>query len=101
MLPESAPLSISALNVTCSFSGRRWRFRETDEAAARALSRQTGVSAVLANLLLARSVCADEVADYLNPTLKRLLPEPFRLTDMDRAVTRSLQALSRAETIAV
>jgi len=102
MLPDGlATASAAALNVACSFSGRRWRFRETDEAAAREISSQTGVSPALANLLQTRNVRPAEVADYLNPTLKRLLPEPFLLTDMQRAVARAVQALVEGETIAV
>ncbi|HEX4159540.1 MAG TPA: single-stranded-DNA-specific exonuclease RecJ [Rhizomicrobium sp.] len=95
------PASTFALNVACSFSGRQWRFRETDETAARELSRQTGVSSTLANLLMARSIPAADVADYLNPTLRRLLPEPFLLKDMERAVARALRAVMEGETVAV
>jgi single-stranded-DNA-specific exonuclease len=94
-------VSSCALDVAHSFSGRRWRFRERDETAAREFSRQTGVSSTLANLLMARSILAADVADYLNPTLRRLLPEPFLLKDMERAVVRVLRAVVEGETIAV
>jgi len=52
-------------------------------------------------LLLARNVAAADVADYLNPTLKRFLPEPLTLKDMDKAVARVAQALEANEPIAV
>lgn len=93
--------AVFALDVARSFSGRRWQFRETDAEAARALSLQTNVSQMLAGLLLARNVKAEEVADYLNPTLRRLLPEPFLLSDMERAVARTACAIASGETIAV
>jgi single-stranded-DNA-specific exonuclease len=102
MRPEGAVAnSNAAFNVACSYSGRRWHFRETDDAASREFSLKTGVSAALANLLLARGIPAAEAADYLNPTLKRLLPEPFLLKNMEHAVARTVRALSQGETIAV
>jgi single-stranded-DNA-specific exonuclease len=42
-----------------------------------------------------------DVADYLNPTLRRLLPEPYLLADMQRAVARTARAVGAGETIAV
>ena len=90
-----------APQFACSFSGRMWHLRETDADAARALARQANVSPALANLLFTRSIGADEAADYLSPTLKRLLPEPFTLKNMERAVARTVRAIAEGETIAV
>lgn len=90
-----------ALDVVRSFSGRSWHFRESNPEAARALSLEADISQVLAGLLLARNVKTAEVADYLNPTLRRLLPEPFLLADMERAVARTARAICEGETIAV
>lgn len=90
-----------ALDIVRSFSGRRWHFRENDVAAARALSLESDIPQILAGLLLTRNVKAAEIADYLNPTLRRLLPEPFLLADMERAVARTARAIREGETIAV
>ncbi|HEX3432260.1 MAG TPA: single-stranded-DNA-specific exonuclease RecJ [Rhizomicrobium sp.] len=90
-----------ALSVTRSFSGRRWLFRETDKDAARLLAQEAEISPALAGLLHARNVKPHEVADYLNPTLRRLLPEPFLLKDMENAVARTVAAIEAGETIAV
>src|SRR3954467_100944 len=87
-------------NVEESFSGRRWRMRARDDDAVRALRQATNVSPLLADLLLARGVTAAEVSDYLTPTLKRLLPEPFLLADMYKAVERVRAAVERGEQIA-
>jgi single-stranded-DNA-specific exonuclease len=90
-----------ALSVARSFSGRRWLFRENDADAARALSQEADISPALAGLLCARNVKPDEVADYLNPTLRRLLPEPFVLSGMEKAVARTMQAIESGDRIAV
>ncbi len=89
------------LGVSRSFSGRRWVLGEIDEEGARTLALKHGLPGVLARLLLGRGISADAVADYLNPTIKRLLPEPLTLADMDKAVARMLTALAGGEGIAV
>ena len=87
----------AALGVERSFSGRRWRLAESDEAAVRALAETQQISLALARLLIARGAGAD----YLDPTLKKLLPAPSRLHDMDKAVARARAAVERGERIAV
>ena len=48
-----------------------------------------------------RGVTLAEAADYLDPRLKKFLPDPNVLTDMDRAVARVAAALEKGERIAV
>ena len=89
-----------ALGVAHSFSGRAWRFRAFDEAQARALS-LSGTSAALAQILAARGVTRDGVENFLEPRLKALLPEPYRIAHMEAAVSRFADAIAAKETIAV
>lgn len=84
-----------------SFSGRQWAVAACDEDAVRTLASAQNIPHVLARLLAARGIAADEAADYLNPTLKRLLPEPLTLKDMDKAVARVMAAIASGERIAV
>jgi len=93
--------SAAAFGVARSFSGQRWRLSAVDENAVRELSLSSAVSQALARLLVARNVTTDDVADYLNPTLKRFLPEPLTLKDMDKAVARTRLAIERGEQIAI
>jgi len=67
----------------------------------RALMLAGNLSNVLARLLVARGVRPDELGDVLEPTLKRLLPEPRFLKDMDKAVERVRAAIARGEQIAI
>jgi len=101
---NAEPLTLlpgAAFGVARSFTGRRWRLSEPDAAATAALARDAAISPTLARLLLARRIAAADVPDYLNPTLKRFLPEPLSLKDMDKAVARTAEALVRGEKIAV
>jgi single-stranded-DNA-specific exonuclease len=89
----------AAFGVARSFTGRRWLLKPVDAKLESELLRE--ISPVLARLLALRGVSLAEAADYLSPRLKKLLPEPNLLKDMDRAVARVACALEKGERIAV
>ena len=66
----------AAFGVARSFAGKFWILNDVPRAQADALSLAAPISPVLANILAARGVTADTLGDVLEPTLKRLLPEP-------------------------
>lgn len=89
------------MQVSRSFSGRRWALASCDESATRSLAAELEVPVVLARLLVVRGIRPEEARDYLVPTLKRLLPDPSVLQDMDVAVARVVRAIRDGERIAV
>lgn len=89
----------AAFGVARSFTGRRWLLKPVDTTLETELLRE--ISPVLARLLALRGVRLSEAADYLTPRLKKLLPDPSLLKDMDRAVVRVTAALEKGERIAV
>ncbi len=91
----------AAFGVARSFSGRRWQFKPVDDEAAQALTRAHQISPSLARLLAVRGIGEADVWNYLNPSLKHLLPDPRVLKDMDKAVARVAAALASGEKIAV
>ncbi len=68
------------LGVERSATGRAWRDRLDDRASARALAiaQRHGVAELLARIVAGRNVEVDAVEAYLDPTLKRLMPDPLR-----------------------
>ena len=91
----------TAFGVKRSFSGRRWTLRAPAEASVRALAQAGNISLALAHILAGRGATPDALADILTPSLKRLLPEPNTLKDMERAVARMVLAIGNGEKIAV
>src|SRR6476469_704401 len=91
------------LNVERSACGRAWRDRLDERGSARALAiaQRQGVSELLARVLAGRGVEVDGVAEFLDPTVRRLMPDPDTLTDMHKAATRIADAIERHETIAI
>ncbi|HJS79133.1 MAG TPA: hypothetical protein VJ748_00800, partial [Vitreimonas sp.] len=88
-----------ALGVAHSFSGRAWRFRAFDETQSRLLA-LSGWSGALAQILAARGVTRESAESFLEPRLKTLLPEPYRIAHMEHAVSRFSEAIIRSEKIA-
>lgn len=60
-----------------------------------------GHSDLLARVLAGRGVMPDEAACYLDPSLRRLMPDPSILVDMDAAAARLAAAIETGETIAI
>jgi single-stranded-DNA-specific exonuclease len=91
------------LDVRQSVCGRAWRDRLDERGAARALAitQRHGVSELLARVLAGRDVEADGVAEFLDPTVRRLMPDPDVLTDMAKAAARIADAVERREVIAI
>ena len=91
------------LGVERSLTGRSWRERLDERGSARALSiaQRHGVDELLARVLAGRNVDVDQVDSFLDPTIKRLMPDPYTLTDMEAASTRIADAVIRGERIAI
>ncbi len=89
------------LGVERSLLGRRWETRCGDLRLAAALSQRHGLPEIVGRVLAGRGVALEEAESHLNPTLRRLMPNPSQLKDMDRAVARLVAAIEGQETIAV
>ena len=96
------PAASSAyLGVERSFLGKKWRLRLTDERLGTALSQRLGLPEVVGRVLAARGVSLDAAPQFLNPTLRDLLPDPSRFHDMDAAASRLARAIAAGELIAI
>jgi single-stranded-DNA-specific exonuclease len=102
-LPVFSGMPSAFLGVERSACGRIWRARldARGDARATAMTQRHGVSELLARILAGRDVEVDAVAEFLDPTVRRLMPDPDTLTDMPKAATRIADAIERRETIAI
>ncbi len=91
------------LGVEKSASGRAWRDRLDERGNARAMTiaQRLGLPDLLARVLAGRGVEADTAEAYLDPTIKRLLPDPAVLTGMDAAAARLADAMVKGERVAI
>lgn len=97
----SERLGEAFLGVTSSLSGRRWQWRTGEERVAFGIAQRLELPEIVGRLLAARGIGLDAAGDFLEPTLRALLPDPSSLADMDVAADRLAGAVQRSETIAV
>src|SRR4051794_29731610 len=102
-LPSISGMPPAFLGVERSVCGRVWRARldARGEARATSVTQRHGVSELLARILAGRDVEADAVAEFLDPTVKRLMPDPDTLTDMPKAAVRIADAIEQRQQIAI
>jgi single-stranded-DNA-specific exonuclease len=91
------------LGVESSATGRAWRDRLDARGSARALAigQRHDLPELLARILAGRNVEVDAVEAFLDPTVKRSMPDPDVLTAMPEAAARIADAVQRGETIAI
>ncbi|MBX9820903.1 single-stranded-DNA-specific exonuclease RecJ [Afipia birgiae] len=97
---ESVP---AFLGVTQSATGRVWRDRLDPRGAARALAiaQRYQVPEMLARIIAGRGIDIDAVDDFLDPTIRKLLPDPLTVTEMEAAAKRIADAAARGEKVAI
>ena len=100
-LPVEAPQAF--LGVARSLTDKLWRDRLDARGAAQALAivQRHQLPELLARVLAGRGVDIDAVADFLNPTIRKLLPDPFTVTDMEAAAKRIADAAVGGEKVAI
>ena len=89
------------LNVTHSFTARRWVARPYDERMALALAQRYTLPDLMARSLSARGLDLETAPGFLEPRLRDLLPDPSRFKDMDKAAERLAFAIRNNESVAV
>src|SRR6201989_1090430 len=100
-LPVETPTAF--LGVTKSATGKLWRGRLDARGAAQALSivQRYQLPEMLARVIAGRGIDIDAVEDFLDPTIRKLLPDPSTVTQMEAAGTRIADAATRSEKVAI
>jgi single-stranded-DNA-specific exonuclease len=100
-LPVEPPRAF--LGVSQSATGKLWRDRLDPRGAARALAiaQRHQLPEMLARVLAGRDVEIDAVQDFLDPTIRKLMPDPHTVTQMEAAAKRIADAAGRREQVAI
>ncbi len=92
---------MAVLGVEKSLNRREWVYRQSDEKSIEMLVQRYEIPEILARVLVARKVDFDMIDSFLNPTLKKQLPEPCQLKDMQKAVNRLAESILKGEEIGI
>lgn len=93
--------SVNPLNFKASESGKKWRVRSYSEKDALLLSQRLTLPSIVAQMLAARGFKPETAEQFLNPTLKNTLPDPYILKDMEKAVGRITKAVLEKQNIVI
>ena len=89
------------LGIESSVTGRSWKARDAEFRLIESLTQEYDLSEIIARVIAGRGVTLETAHHFLHPTLKKNLPNPSDFLDMDRAVTRIIEAIEKGEKIAV
>jgi len=87
--------------VEKSIMGQEWKLAAVDEILAGRVSQQNDIADVVARVMLVRGISPEGASDFIAPKLKRLLPDPSTMKDMDKAARRVADAIKNSEGIGI
>ena len=84
-----------------SVTGKNWILKKFNEKDISYLKDNFYLDDITSRLLAIRKIKREEIQNYLNPSIKNILPNPFVLKGMDLAVKRSVEAILKKEKIGI
>ncbi|NUX01591.1 single-stranded-DNA-specific exonuclease RecJ [Wolbachia endosymbiont of Madathamugadia hiepei] len=84
-----------------SITNALWRLQEADQREIFTLTQKFELPEILARTLVNRGVNVESAGNFLYPLIRSLLPDPFHLLDMDKAVCRIIRVINNGENIAI
>ena len=84
-----------------SLTNKRWKLKNFDERETENISQNFGFSYLLAKLFNIRKINISDIDQYINPSLKDHMPDPYNLVDMEKACSRIYDSISNDEKIAI
>lgn len=84
-----------------SVMGAWWHVHEVSDRDVLTVQQRHELPEIIARILVRRGIALDQVPQFLEPTLRAWLPDPFHLIDMDKAAARVADAIMNNETIGV
>jgi len=91
------------LGIRKSVTGQKWmdRLGPREANTALAIAQHHGISDLVSRVLAGRGVSVEGAPEFIDPSLRNLMPDPAMLTDMDKAASRIADAIMRRETVAI
>ena len=84
-----------------SVSGKNWIFKKFNSSDIIKFSENFSLTEIVAKLLSIRKKNIDNIDLFLDPKIKNLLPNPFHLKDMKKAVNRTYKGIQENEIISI
>ena len=82
-------------------SGKNWISKEFSSEEINFYKTNFFLDEIVAKLLSIRKIKKEEIKFFLDPSIKSILPNPYILKDMDRAIDRTENAIIKREKIGI
>lgn len=89
------------MQICQSALGLTWQQKTFDERLALALQQKFDLPSALAQIIATKNITLNEIENFLNPTIKATLPNPFDLLDMEAAVNHVINAVKSCKKITI
>ena len=86
---------------TVSVGGKNWILKEFSSDDVNFFKTNFFLDEIVARLLSIRKIKKEEVKSFLEPSIKTMLPNPFILKDMDKAIDRTVKVILNNEKIGI
>ena len=80
-----------------SVSNKNWIFKKYNNNKALQISEKFSLKEITSRLLAIRNIEIEDINLFLNPTIKNTMPNPFKILDMQNAVSRTTEAINNKE----
>ncbi len=91
----------SLLDVNNSYSGNKWSLRSKNEELISSIQKDSQIDYITARIIAGREIDLADVQDFLNPSLRKLLPDPSSMQDMDKAAKIIFNAIKGNKKITI
>ena len=84
-----------------SVSGKNWISKESNSEDINFFKTNFFLDEIVAKLLSIRKIKKEDIKFFLDPSIKNILPNPFILKDMEKAIERTISAVLKKEKIGI
>ena len=84
-----------------SVSGKNWILKNYNQEDVIFMKENFSLDEITSKLLSIRKIKKEDVASFLNPSIKNFLPNPNNLLDMEKATIRAVKAIENKEKIGI
>ena len=84
-----------------SVTGKSWILKKFDNNDLNFFKDNFFLDEITSKLLAIRKINKENVKNFLNPTIKNILPNPLKLKGMDLAIERTFQSIIKKEKIGI
>lgn len=89
------------MSLNVSVKGFKWEVSHAASDKIQHLINKFDLHEIIARILVSKDISEEIIEDFLNPTLKKIMPDPFHLLDMDKAVELIYQAIVNNKKIVI